>query len=76
MTLDQVQGQDDKGRDFGYVCGDEGGFFFTWLATLDATVASVEEDAVDGDGGLDVDEVQEYLRRKLPRTQRGMRLGW
>jgi hypothetical protein len=69
--VDLVQGDDEQGRKFGYVCGDDGGFFFTWGDTLDATLASVEEDEVDGDGGLDAGEVVGFLRDYLPKTKRG-----
>lgn len=74
MRLEPVQGQDDKGRDFGYVHGEDGGFFFTWLETLGATVSSAEEDTVDGDGGLDRSDVVEFLCRRLPGTPKGRML--
>ena len=48
-----------------YVHGDDGGFFFTWMPTLDATLDSVEEDEVDGDGGLTETEVKAFLRAKI-----------
>lgn len=65
MTIDMNQGVDEQGRKFGYVHGDDGGFFFTWMPTLEATLASVDEDDVDGDGGLDESEVVEFLRGKI-----------
>jgi hypothetical protein len=71
--VDLYQGEDDRGRPFGYVAGEDGGFFFTWLDTLDDTLTSVEEDEVDGSGGLDRDEVVEFLRDYLPTTKRGRR---
>lgn len=71
MKIDMYQGQTESGEDFGYVCGDDGGYFFTWRSTLDRTIDSVEEDSVDGDGGLDISDVIEHLRKKLPCTARG-----
>jgi len=69
--VDLVQGQSGDGASFGYVHGEDGGFFFTWRPTLDATLASVEEDEVDGDGGLGESDVIEFLREYLPNTPRG-----
>lgn len=74
--VDLYQGDDAEGLPFGYVCGDDGGFFFTWRTSLSATLASVEEDAVDGDGGLDRSEVVAFLRDYLPTTRRGVAKGW
>ena len=64
--VDLSQGEYDDGSEFGFVAGDDGGFFFDHLSTLDETVASVEACEVDGDGGLDDAEVREFLRRYLP----------
>lgn len=72
--VELVQGAADDGLRFGYVHGEDGGFFFTWDATLDATLDSVEEDEVDGAGGLDRDDVVEFLRGHLPATKRGRRM--
>ena len=72
--VDLCQGQDDQDRDFGYVAGDDGGFFFTWLPTLEATLDSIDEDQQDGDGELDESEVREFLADYLPTTGRGQRL--
>jgi len=73
--VDLNQGQDDKGRTFGYVRGDEdGGFFFTWMPTLEATLASIEEDEIDGDGDLDAGDVEEFLEEYLPTTKKGRRM--
>lgn len=69
--VELVQGEDEQGRKFGYVHGEDGGFFFAWKDTLDATIASVEEDEVDGDGELSESEVAELLREYLPTTKRG-----
>ena len=69
--VDLNQGETADGATFGYVHGEDGGFFFTWRDTLDATLASVEVDEVDGDGGLDESEVVEFLRGHLPATKRG-----
>lgn len=67
MTIDMNQGIDDKGRKFGYVCGEDGGYFFTWMPTLEQTLKSVEADEVDGDGDLNETEVVEFLRQKIAR---------
>ena len=72
--VDLCQGQDSKDRDFGYVEGDEGGYFFTWMPTLEATLDSIEEDEQDGDGDLDESEVRDFLESYLPTTKRGVRL--
>ena len=72
--VDLCQGQDDKNRDFGYVAGDEGGFFFTWMPTLAATLDSIDEDEQDGDGELDESDVRTFLSEYLPTTGRGRRM--
>jgi hypothetical protein len=69
--IELVQGHDGSGWDFGYVHGDGGGYFFTWHATLENTLASVEADEADGDGDLVRSEVVALLRDHLPRTSRG-----
>ena len=45
---DRNQGLDKDGRTFGY-CGIDGrgGQFFTWRPTLEATLASIEDDEID-----------------------------
>lgn len=63
-----------EGRPFGYVRGVDGGYFFAWLDTLDATIDSIEEDEVDGDGGLNERDVARFLREYLPTTARGKAL--
>jgi hypothetical protein len=65
-NVDICQGQDEHGHDFGYVAGDEGGFFFTWMPTLKETLESIEEDDIDGGGGLDKHEVRKFLADYLP----------
>lgn len=72
--VDLCQGQDAQNRDFGYVSGDDGGFFFTWMPTLEETLNSIDEDEQDGDGDLDEYEVREFLAGYLPTTERGRRL--
>lgn len=72
--VDLVQGRDDQERTFGYVHGDDGGFFFTWMPTLEQTLSSVEVDEVDGDGDLNESDVVEFLREYLPTTSRGRKL--
>lgn len=65
MTLDRYQGVTDNDRKFGYVMGNEGGYFFTWFDTLQETLESVDEDDQDGDGGLRRSDVVEFLRGKI-----------
>ena len=68
MMVTIKQGRDENGRDFGYAhssYGKEGGFYFTWLDTLDATIDSVEEDKVAGGGGHDLMAVKHDLRNFL-----------
>ena len=70
------QGDDANDRAFGYVAGDDGGFFFTWMDTLDATLDSIEVDEVDGDGGLEESDVREFLASYLPTTAGGRKREW
>jgi hypothetical protein len=65
LTIDMNQGQTEDGRTFGYVHGEDGGFFFTWMPTLAETLESVEEDEQDGDGGLTVEEARKALKEKI-----------
>lgn len=65
MILDRCQGETSQGRDFGYVHGDGGGFFFTWMPTLEETLATIDEDGQDGDGGLTEGDVREFLRSEI-----------
>lgn len=66
-----VQGITKGDRDFGYVSGEDGGMFFTWMPTLEETLDSIEEDEQDGDGELDADEVRKFLAHLLPTTSKG-----
>lgn len=70
-NVDEVQGIGANGRRFGYVHGEDGGFFFTWMPTLEDTLESVEVDEVDGDGGLSRGDVVDFLESHLPETARG-----
>jgi hypothetical protein len=72
--VEQVQGETEDGAKFGYVHGEGGGFFFTWRDTLEATLASVEEDEMDGAGELSQEGVVEFLREYLPTTKRGQKM--
>lgn len=65
IKIDMNQGRDEQDRKFGYAHGDEGGFFFTWMPTLAETLATIEEDEVDGDGGLTIEEATEAIRAKI-----------
>lgn len=77
ITKSQVylnQGTDHKDRTFGYVSGSDGGFFFTWMGSMDGTLASIEEDDQDGSGGLRKRDVREFLAEYLPTTARGKKM--
>ena len=50
VRVDAYQAIDPEGRRGGYIYGVwdlAGGYWFTWLETIEETVASLEEDAVD-----------------------------
>lgn len=68
MRIDLNQGIDEHGRKFGYVHGDNGGYFFTWMPTLKKTLESVDVDSVDGDGGLNPRDVLKFLVAKIGKT--------
>lgn len=70
---DEDQGATINDRTFGY-CGiiDQGGQFFTWMDTLDETLASIEDDEL----GPPVDwpeeaygEVIDFVRRTWEKRQ-------
>ena len=45
LKIDIDQGEDDNGRTFGYVRTDredDGGYFFTWLPTIEETLGSLD----------------------------------
>lgn len=44
ISIERCQGKTECGDKFGYVHGDEDGYFFTWRDTLEETVASLEYD--------------------------------
>lgn len=69
-----VQGRTEDDREFGYVFGQDGGMFFTWMPTLGETLDSIEEDELDGDGELDANLVRQFLANYLPTTSKGQRL--
>ena len=72
-NVELTQGINRDDREFGYVSGDGGGFFFDWMPTLEETLDSINEDEMDGDGGLDADEVRDFLETYLPTTGKGRR---
>ena len=76
-TIDMWQGYTEVAGEeasFGYVHGNDGGYFFTWRDTLDETINSVEVDDISGDGGLREEEVQVFLRSYLPTSAEGSML--
>lgn len=75
ITSDQVdmaQGELESGETFGYVAGDGGGYFFTHASDVYETIESVEVDEA-GDGGLDIEEVRDFLRRLLTGSNNYLR---
>jgi hypothetical protein len=79
ITTHQVslyQGEDHLDRVFGYVSGDGGGFFFTWMETLEETLNSIEADSESGTGGLRKSDVRDFLRTYLPCTPGGRKRHW
>ena len=67
LMIDTNQGLDEQGRKFGYVhTGDEddGGYFFTWLSTLDATLDSLEADEID-EPSFDEADAREAIAAKI-----------
>ena len=65
MKIDMNQGITEDGRYFGYIAGDNGGYFYTHMDTLDDTLDSLEVDEVDGSGGLGIDNVREFLKENF-----------
>lgn len=79
ITKNQVslnQGEDINDRTFGYVAGDGGGFFFTWMDTLEGTLDSIESDGECGSGGLRKSDVRDFLESYLPSTSAGRKRDW
>ena len=72
--VDLDQGFTQQGRRFGYVHGEDGGFFFTWHPTCGETLDSIEADEQDGPGGLTAKEVHDFLLDYLPTTDLARRL--
>ena len=67
LKIDLDQGDDDKGRTFGYVhtgLEDDGGYFFCWLPTLDETVDSLDADDVDPPT-FPIETAAEFLRNTI-----------
>lgn len=79
ITKSQVslnQGEDQHDRVFGYVAGEGGGFFFTWMDTLEETLDSIESDGEAGPGGLKKSDVRDFLSEYLPTTPGGRKRDW
>lgn len=67
LTIDRYQGRDDQDRKFGYVhTGDEddGGYFFTWMPTLEETLGSLDADQQD-EPTFEIGLAREYLESKI-----------
>lgn len=70
ITIDRHQGRtnqtpDGEERRFGYICGDDGGWFFTWMDTLEETLDTIEIDEIDGDGGISYWQAMEFLEEAI-----------
>jgi hypothetical protein len=74
--VDLNHGEDNHDRTFGYVAGTDGGFFFTWMDTLEETLDSLESDGECGTGGLRKSDVREFLEGYLPNTPAGRKRSW
>lgn len=62
-----IQGRTEKGKDFGYICHGNGGWFFTLHETKEETLASLEEDEMDGPGDVSHSEAYAALEDFLDR---------
>lgn len=63
ILIDKNQNDDGNGNQFGYVYeADGGGYFFTWMDSLDATLRSIEIDRVDRPRRLGVRRVEQEIR--------------
>jgi len=51
LTVDAIQGETEKGINFGYIMSEEGGYFFSYVNGLDTDVetliGTLDEDSVD-----------------------------
>jgi len=65
ITVDKFQGYTSDGGRFGYVAGDEGGWFFEYRETLDETLETLVVDTIDGDGGVDYTSAKAALRAAI-----------
>lgn len=63
-TFDLKQGENDDGSDYGYIGDGDGGYFFTWKPTLEATLATLEADEVD-EPDFSEDDAREALSAKI-----------
>jgi len=70
LLIERNQGLGDDGREIGYIStahADDGGYFFAWMPTLDATLESLEADDTDRPTfGLDI--ARQFLRSQIAYT--------
>lgn len=64
VTIDEFQGYTEDGIKFGYLAGDDGGWFFKWYDTDEEILDSLEVDEA-GDGGVSYDEAYDALSEML-----------
>lgn len=81
MTLDKRSATTEQGTPVGYVSVGHGGYFFVWHSTMDATVATIEEDSQDPPTGRhNISTVQRIVRaawrREAKDAKRGYRPIW
>jgi len=62
-----IQGKKEDGKDFGYICRGDGGWFFTLHEEKEETLASLEEDEMDGPGDVSHSEAYNALEDFLDR---------
>ena len=72
LKIDHNNCIDANDRQVGFVYQDgvDGGYFFTMMDSLEATLDSVEPCSIDGDGGIDREAARSLLRKKLPYQKR------
>ena len=64
--FDRYQGRDADGQRFGYIGSDDhGGYYFTWMGTLEETLDSIEADEVIKPSFDWDNEARDYLKSEI-----------
>ena len=66
MYIDKYQGIDEQNRNYGYIGQDDGGYFFTWLDTLEETLDSLDPNIIDPPE-FDIDDARDFLMKKIEK---------